>query len=175
MILTPADWVIVAIVGLSALVSIFRGFVKEALSLVVWIVTFVITGRFYEALATHLTFFEQDVSRKLAAIVLLFIVTLLVTGLCASLIRNLVHKTGLSGTDRLLGAVFGLLRGILVVCALVGGVMILSKLWILGFVEKEPWWTDSVFIPEIKQIVGWFFNQVGNAVNVPGTAPVPAA
>lgn len=73
------------------------------------------------------------------------------------LITSIVNKVGLSGTDRLLGMVFGILRGVLIVCVILALMQIGFKLHILSFVADSPFYRDSVFIPELQRIVDWFF------------------
>lgn len=136
--LTAADFVIVGIIAISAILSLLRGFVKEAISLIAWIGAFVIAGNFYQQLASKLTFIGNDLGRNAAAIIGLFILTLLVVGVCGNLIRTLISKAGLSGTDRLLGIVFGIVRGILVVCAILAVLRIGFKFHILTFLLEEP-------------------------------------
>lgn len=155
--LSTADWLIVAVVVLSGGLSLFRGFVKEAVSLVAWVSAFLVTSNFYEALAPKLTYFQDDFVRKTIACVILFVVTLIVVGLCGSIVRSLIDKVGLSGTDRLLGMVFGILRGVMIVCVLLVLMQIGFKLHILSFVADSPFYKDSVFIPELQRIVNWFF------------------
>lgn len=76
MAFTWVDWAIVAIIGVSALISIKRGFVKEALSLVVWIVAGVVAWLFGGAVAQHLTnFIDIPSARVIAACALLFVAT----------------------------------------------------------------------------------------------------
>ena len=77
--------------------------------------------------------------------------------MCGSIIRAFIHKVGLSGTDRLLGMVFGVLRGILIVCVILALLQIGFKLHILSFVADAPFYRDSVLIPELMRIVNWFF------------------
>ncbi len=162
--LTPADWAIVAGVGASALLSLIRGFIKEAISLAAWVCAFLVTGKFYESLASKLTFFQDDFVRQGAAMALLFVVTLLVVGMCGNILRSLVAKSGLSGTDRLLGIGFGVLRGVLVVCAILALLQIMFKLHILTSLQEESFWTESLFIPELMRIVSWFFVYVGTPI-----------
>lgn len=159
--LTVADYVIVAIISTSALLSVLRGFVREAISLLAWISAFMVTGNFYQDLAKKLTYFNDDIVRSVLAIIILFIVTLLVVGTCGNIIRSLLKKAGLSGTDRLLGIAFGIVRGILIVCALLASMQILYKLHILTFIKQELWYSQSVLIPELMRIVSWFFNYLG--------------
>lgn len=156
--MTIADWLILGVIGISGLLSLFRGFIKEAISLIAWVSAFVITSKFYEALAHKLTFISDDeIVRSTIACLILFIASLCVVGLCGSIIRLFIHKVGLSGTDLLLGMVFGILRGILIVCVVLVLLQIGFKLHILSFVADVPFYRDSVFIPELMRIVNWFF------------------
>ena len=149
--LTPADWIIIAIVGLSGLLSIFRGFIKEAISLIAWVCAFVITSKFYEALAQKLTFISDDeMVRNGIACLILFIATLCVVGLCGSIIRAFIHKVGLSGTDRLLGMVFGVLRGILIVCVILALLQIGFKGAKVDHFTKFIVKTNSKWLNEVK-------------------------
>lgn len=164
--LTIADWLILGVVLISGGLSLFRGFVKEAISLVAWVSAFIVSSRFYEALAPKLEFIStDDVVRKSVAAVVLFIATLIVVGLCGAILRSIIEKVGLSGTDRLLGMVFGILRGILVVCVILALMQIGFKLHILSFVADSPFYRDSLFIPELQRIVNWFFANGPTASN----------
>jgi membrane protein required for colicin V production len=105
------DYAILAIIGISTLVSLVRGFTKEAVSLVIWIGAFFIASTFYANLANLLTNISDQFLRNAAAISILFITTLVLGALLNYLIGQLVNKTGLSGTDRVLGLVFGRFEG----------------------------------------------------------------
>ncbi|WP_017445965.1 CvpA family protein [Gayadomonas joobiniege] len=145
------DYIILSVIGISTLVSLIRGFVREALSLVVWFSAFFIASQFYLDLATYLTEIEDEVLRNAAAIAILLIASLILGALVSYLIAQLVQKTGLSGTDRVLGVVFGALRGVLLVAALLFFADAFTP------VADSQWWQDSVLIPEFKIIVEWFF------------------
>lgn len=99
------DYVILAVIGFSALVSLIRGFVKEALSLVIWFTAFFVASNFYPQLAVYFTNFHDEMLRNGSAIAVLFIATLIVGAVVNYVIGQLVQKTGLSGTDRVLGVV----------------------------------------------------------------------
>lgn len=141
-----ADWTIVAILVLSALISVKRGFVREALSLATWVaailVAMIFGGRLAILLVGHI---DTPSLRELVAFTLLFVGTLLVGALVNYVISTLVKVTGLSGTDRLLGMCFGLARGAIIVMAL------LIFLPGLISVQEDSWWQQSQLIPSFLE------------------------
>lgn len=148
------DWAIIAIITVSALISLTRGFVKEALSLLTWVVAGLVAWLFGGALAGHLSpFIETPSIRVIVACSILFIMTLLLGGLINYLIGQLVRVTGLSGTDRFLGMVFGAARGALLIVVAVG---LLS----LAPVEGDVWWRQSELIPHFLLVADWSKNMI---------------
>ncbi len=158
---TVLDWIIIGVVCLSAIMSIFRGFIKEATSIFSWVAAFIITSSFYERASGYLTFSNDPLTRKAIASIVLFIGSLIALGFISSVVSSLVKKAGLSGFDRLLGIAFGVVRGILIVSAVLALIQILAKLHILTFIQDYPWYKDSVFVPELQRIVNWFFIYMG--------------
>ncbi|WP_371186294.1 CvpA family protein [Thalassotalea maritima] len=148
------DYAILTIIGISTLISLVRGFVKEAVSLVVWISAFFVASSFYEVLAAYLTNINDPMLRNAAAIAILFVATLIVGAIVNYIIGQLVSKTGLSGTDRVLGLAFGALRGVLVVSAMLFFMDAFTP------APKTTWWQQAVLIPEFKVIIEWFFEYI---------------
>ena len=145
------DIAIVFIVATSGVISMIRGFVKEAMALAIWLSAFVVAMSFKEVVAELLANVIVLASiRQLAAWGILFVGTLLIGAMVNFLLGKLVSSTGLSGTDRTLGLVFGVFRGLLVVLALV---IIVPKALP---VDQDSWWTASSLIPLFQS-----FEEVG--------------
>ena len=145
------DYVILGVIGFSALVSLIRGFVKEALSLVIWFAAFFVASNFYPQLAGYFTNIQDEMLRNGSAIAALFIATLIVGAVVNYVIGQLVQKTGLSGTDRVLGVVFGGVRGVLIVAAVLFFMDAFT-----GFSDSD-WWQQSELIPQFGVVIEWFF------------------
>jgi membrane protein required for colicin V production len=144
------DWTIIGIIAISAVLSLRRGFVKEAISLASWVAAFIVGRLFSDVLADIISGY-LDVPPSvhlLIAFSVLFIATLIVGNLLASLIGGLVHATGLSATDRILGVGFGVLRGGLVVVIMI----VLLK---MTPAIQDPWWNESVLIPHFLVMETW--------------------
>lgn len=151
-----ADWVILAILVVSSLISLKRGFVKEALSLVNWVLAFFVAMAFRDVLSSLLTpYIETPSVRDMTAFAALFAATLIVGAMINNLIGELVRLTGLSGTDRTFGMIFGLLRGFVIVMA------ILLLLPLAVPIDKDSWWQQSMLIPELLTLEGWCRSIVG--------------
>jgi len=145
-----ADWTIVGILTISSLIGLNRGLVKEALSLVVWGAAFLIAMTFRDPLSGLLENLISTPSiRQMVAFGGLFVATLIVGAMVNYLIGELVKMTGLSGTDRLLGTVFGLARGGIVIMA------ILLLLPAVVPVDKDSWWQSSTLIPNFLEMETW--------------------
>ena len=147
--LTWPDYFILAVIALSMLVGVLRGFIKEVFSLAVWAVAFLVAWHFSgdvaDLLADAVTLPSARTAMGFAG---LFIAVLLLGGLINYLLGRLVETTGLSGTDRLLGGVFGAARGLALVVAL---------LLVCGFtpIPSDPWWQESATIQRLTPLVDW--------------------
>lgn len=143
-----ADWTILAIIAISALISIKRGFVKEALSLLSWVLAIAIAFLFGEKLATLLQDSITTPSlRMTVAMGILFAATLVVGAMVNYLIAEVVRMTGLAGTDRFFGLFFGMARGVIVVMALL--------IFIPQTMKQDPWWRQSQVIPHFMKMEAW--------------------
>lgn len=143
------DYSIIGIVLASVLISIIRGFVREALSLITWIVAILVA-----------IYFSQDVANLLAPYVkspkvafglsftLLFILVLILGAIINYLLAGMIHKTGLSFIDRLLGIAIGLIRGVLIVA-------ILMLLCDFTNLPHENAWQQSQLLPYIQPYADW--------------------
>jgi len=133
------DYTIVVIIAVSVLISIFRGFVRESMSLATWILAFWLGFKYTALLADRLVpYIQNDMVRTIVGFLVLFLATLLVGGLIGYLVAQMVNKTGLSGTDRLLGMVFGATRGVLLVT-----VLIMVSHVVLASDSTPAWQTQS--------------------------------
>ena len=109
---------------------------------------FWVAWTFFRELADHLTWLSLPSVRLGAALAMLFIATLIVGGMVNFLVGQLVEKTGLSGTDRLIGMLFGAARGILLVTLLI----LLAGLTPL---PEDPWWKSSQLIGYFQELAIW--------------------
>ncbi len=143
------DLVIFAVILLSALISLIRGFVKESISLVTWIVAGVVAFRYFLPMAGLLEpFVESATIRMMAGGGILFVITLIVGAIINFIASQLVSKTGLSGTDKALGVVFGGARGVLIVTMLV-------LLFSLTPAPTTQIWQDSATLDFFQQMAEW--------------------
>jgi membrane protein required for colicin V production len=146
------DIAIIALIVLSAVLSLFRGFVKEALALASWLVALWVAMIFYENVASMLARWISDPSlQKIIAFSALFIAVLLLGAVVNYLAGKLVTKTGLAGTDRMLGVVFGMARGAVIVAILV----LLAGLTPM---PHDPWWHESHLLKYFQDFALWMRN-----------------
>jgi membrane protein required for colicin V production len=149
MTFTWLDYVILAIVLISTLVSLFRGFVREAMSLAFWVIAFWVAQMFFREVAVSLEQWIPVPSLRLAAaFAIIFFVVLLLGGLITFLFAKLIDATGLSGTDRVIGMLFGATRGAL----LVAGLVLLAGLTPM---PNDPWWKESQLVGHFEELAVW--------------------
>ena len=143
------DWIVIAVVLISSAVGMMKGFVKEALSLTSWIAAFVIARFLSGNLSTLLVDFITTPSvRWIVSFVILFAGTIVVGAMINHLVAEMVRLTGLGSTDKLFGMVFGAVRGIVILVAVVYLLQYTS-------VPQDPWWQSSSFLPHLELLADW--------------------
>lgn len=148
------DWCILGLIGLSALIGLFRGLLREVFSLVLWAGAGWVALHYNHELAVYL---EKAIplpsARMAVSFLAIFIGILLAGGLALFLLGKLVSSTGLGGTDRLAGLLFGVARGVLIAAVLV----VLAGVTAL---PQDPWWKQSRLIPPFQALALWLRDQI---------------
>ena len=139
------DYILLAAFLVSVGLGFFRGFFREALSLITWALAIWLGWRFSGVLDPVLASVSSPALQLWLGRILVFLGALLAGAVLAHLIVLLVRKTGLTGTDRALGMVFGAGRGVLVIGVLVIAFQLLEM-------DREPWWQDSVIVPRTAEL-----------------------
>jgi membrane protein required for colicin V production len=148
------DWILLAIIAVSVVVGLWRGLVFEVLSLLGWVVAYIAAQLLAGTVAAHLPVGAPGSGvNHAAAFALTFIAVLIIWAIAARLVRWMVGASPLSGLDRLLGAVFGLLRGVLVLLAIATVVALTpaarSPLWLES--RGAAW--SSALLQELKPLL----------------------
>lgn len=143
-VLPTADIVILIVILMSAVIGLIRGLVKEVVSLGVWLAAFVLALAFGGFAAERLIGIDIDPAYRLVGgFVVVFVAVLILGGVTQWLLSKLVKSTGLTGTDRFLGFLFGSIRGAIVV--------VVIFIAVRPFVETEAWWASSKLRPELMK------------------------
>ncbi|MGH8191139.1 MAG: CvpA family protein [Rhodanobacteraceae bacterium] len=177
MTLNAADIAILVVLGLSMLFGLVRGFLSEVLSLACWIAAFWVAWAFGDRVAAFYGgFVHEPTASIIAGYVTCFVGVLIVGGVLGWLVRKLMSHSGLQGGDRLLGLLFGLARGLLLVTFAV---------LMLGFTSvprEAPWWRQSTLLPSFENGAAWVAGKLPPEVahyleiggkSLPALSPVP--
>ncbi|WP_222565629.1 CvpA family protein [Novilysobacter antarcticus] len=166
------DWVLIGLVGVSALFGMMRGLIGVLASLAAWVLAGLAAFQFGAQVALMLAGSgEPSAGHLFAGYALAFIVVMIVVGIAGWMLRTLVHSVGLSGVDRMLGFVVGVVRGLVIACAL---------LLLIGLTElpREPSWRSSrvvpLLVPGAEQMRNWLPEWVAAQVDLRGDADGPA-
>lgn len=154
------DYLILIILVVSGLLGLLRGFIREIFSLLAWVIAVGMAVRFSDMLSVHLQpLIEAVPLRKGAAFCLVLLVVLIVAALLGGLLARLLSGAGLSGTDRLVGLVFGLFRG---------GILVAVLVLVAGLTPapRTTWWKEARLIPPFQTAALW----VREKVSVPWLA-----
>jgi membrane protein required for colicin V production len=144
------DWSIITVLGLSILLSLWRGFTREAISLAGWVAAFVIANMFVGELASLIAPWIVNVTgRYVVAYAILFAGTLVLAGILARFSVQVVRATGLTLLDRLMGTAFGFARGIIIVLV---AVYILRH---LAPPQNLLWLDQAQLMPHLDMLAQW--------------------
>ncbi|MDF1828062.1 MAG: CvpA family protein [Legionellaceae bacterium] len=150
------DYAIIALIGLSVFTGLMRGFVKELIALGIWIVAIYLGFTYAPVVSVALKPYIPDTSlRGILSFVALLLGTLICGGLFNMLLSMILNRSGLKGTDRLLGMGFGFARGTFIV-ALLLGVMNLTSL------ANTTDFNQSKLYPRFKPLSTWMFSFMPN-------------
>lgn len=146
-----ADLIILGVMLLSAVIGLVRGLLKEVLSLAVWIAAAGLAMYFGPTLAAQLSAqISDDGIRLVVAFIAIFIGALILGAVLQWLVGLLIRRTGLTGTDRFLGFLFGAARGF-IVC-------VVALIALRQFVAGTEWWQTSLLVPQLlafeQQVLG---------------------
>jgi membrane protein required for colicin V production len=131
------DWILLALLAASMLLGAWRGLVYEVLSVLGWIASFVLAQWFAPEVADMLPMQKSDQTlRYAAAFVVVFIASVFAAGLISALMKKIISAVGLRPVDRILGAFFGVFRGLILLLAL-------SVVVHMTALQESEWWLAS--------------------------------
>ena len=143
------DIIIIVLFTISILIGIYRGFVKETLSVASWLLAAWVAFTFGEQAAVYIKpYVAQEPLDLLIAYVAVFLVALIAFSIVSYILSKIFESTGMTGIDRSIGSIFGFVRAVVIVVALimVGRFMAM---------DNQQWWMDSGFIPYFEPMVEW--------------------
>jgi membrane protein required for colicin V production len=168
--MTWVDYSIVAALVVSVLMGLWRGFIAEVLAIVCWVLAFWVAYAFGGALAEK---FAASISvpsaRLLLGYAICFIAVILAGAIVGFVLRKLVQSSGLTGSDRMLGMVFGLARGL---------VLVTLSVLLLGFTPfpRDSWWHESRLLPSFQISAEWLSarlpSEVAKYLDLRGVLPI---
>jgi len=145
--MTSFDYIVLSIIGLSVVLSVMRGLVREVLAIMGWLAAFYVARTYASQILPMMPVnIPTEPLRVLAAFLVLFLATLLVASLLAIALTAIFKTIGLGWINRLLGAIFGLARGVLIVCIIV---------FLAGLTNlpKDTSWRNAMFSAPIEAMV----------------------
>ncbi|TFW71697.1 colicin V production protein [Methylotenera oryzisoli] len=145
--MTIFDYIVLIIIGLSVILSVMRGMIREVLAIVGLVAAFYVGVTYTNQLLPMMPVdIPNDALRVLAAFLVLFLATLLLATLLGIALSAIFKKAGLGWLNRFLGALFGVARGLLIVCVIV---------FLAGLTDipKDPRWRNAMFSAPIEALV----------------------
>jgi membrane protein required for colicin V production len=158
--MAAVDVIVFSIILISCLFGIFRGLIKEALSLFFWVAAAVLASLYSGLLGESLDFVSNNTTvRRMAGFALIFIGTVFGGALINNLVAKLTAAAGLRGVDRSLGALFGIIRGVVIVTLVV---MLTAQLEFTA-----AWYGESISVPYIMVMADYFRQLLGMTPDMP--------
>lgn len=145
--MTSFDYLVLLVIAISIILSVMRGLLREVLAILGWVAAFYVAKTYTNQVLPMMPVnIPTEPLRILAAFLVLFLATLLVASLLAIALSAIFKKIGLGWLNRLLGAGFGMVRGLLIVCVLV---------FLAGFTSapKDARWRDAMFSAPLEALV----------------------
>jgi len=152
------DVILIVILLVSMGMGVVRGFFRELLSIVGWILAIWVAWEYSYALEPYLGNGLSVAAKIWAGRFILFVGVLIVSLLIASLVSMIVQRSVLSVPDRSLGMLFGFVRGVLLIGLVVMGAEILQM-------PDQPWWDDSKLVPYGTAVADWMHEFLDAGVN----------
>ena len=164
--MTWADYTILGIILVSAILGLVRGFLREVASLLVWLLGFWIAVRYAPAVGEAFKFVKTAEDRLIIGYAVVLVAVLIVGTVVGMLLKKLVDSSGAVAGDRGLGTLFGAVRGVVVVTVLIlMGSMVL--------VPQPAWWRESKLIPYAAPLMALARRFAPMAVDFKRLAPAP--
>lgn len=152
------DWVILAVLGISTIVGVSRGLVQEILAIVGWVLAILLALKFAPMVGEAIPLESLSILVRTAlGAVLVVVATLVVIGLAGKIFAHLMAAASITFEDRAIGAIFGLLRGVVIVCACV---------FVLGLTSatKTGLWRNSVLIVPCEHVIDFCMPYMPQAI-----------
>jgi len=141
------DWLIIGILLFSTFIGLYRGFSREALSLVTLVFAVWLSLQYSPVAGAYLeSSITSDSLRNIIAFGLVFVLGLVIGAVVSSIIGKIINVSGLWGFDKILGVIFGFARGVLIVVVLLVGLNVVG-------VSAQPVWHQSLLVPYFNQLV----------------------
>lgn len=141
--LNTADVLIISTILISTVIGIYRGFLRELLTVMVWLIAAVLAYIYGKAMGDYLVFFENAAVKEALGMFIVFIAVVLVGMVVKIIVAKAGKIPGITTIDRIIGALFGVIRG----CVLVVLVLLVSS----NNIEKQDWYKKSILLPRFAK------------------------
>ncbi|KTD20437.1 colicin V [Legionella lansingensis] len=146
------DLLIVAVIALSVVTGLIRGFVKELIALAVWILAIWLAFTYSQNLDPWLQKYIQDkTTRTVTAFIIILIAILIAGGIVNAILSFILKRSGLSGTDRILGMAFGFVRGVFIIALIMVAIQMTS-------VPYKKYAANSKLYAQFEPVVNWLYS-----------------